>query len=336
MRVAVLHNEVSAQADPAERDVLVQAQAVQKALDRLGHEWFALGATLDLETLRRRLQERRPDVVFNLAESLGGSDRLALLVAAVLEAEDIPYTGSSTEGLFLTNHKLLAKERLARAGLPTPAWAVPARKSFGRPFENPDQHPFLPGTKFILKPVSEHASLGMDETAIVVYSGEEDLQRKLSAHSSRLATTCFAERYIDGREFNLSVLAGPSGPEVLPPAEIDFSAFPPGKARIVDYRAKWDEASFEFHHMFRRFDFPDSERRLLEELCRLARACWNLFGLRGYVRVDFRVDAQNRPWILEVNTNPCLSPDAGFAAALAQASIPFEEAVRRILADARP
>jgi len=66
----------------------------------------------------------------------------------------------------------------------------------------------------------------------------------------------------------------------------------------------------------------------------LARKCWIVFGLRGYVRVDFRVDRDGQPWILEINTNPCISPDAGFAAALAQAGIPYEEAIRRIVEDA--
>ena len=102
----------------------------------------------------------------------------------------------------------------------------------------------------------------------------------------------------------------------------------------MGHRAKWDEQSFEYHHTPPRFDFPPADQPLLERLTGLARQCWDLFGLRGYVRVDFRVDAAGRPWILEINANPCLSPDAGFAAALAQAGISFAEAVRCILADA--
>ena len=120
-----------------------------------------------------------------------------------------------------------------------------------------------------------------------------------------------------------------------PPAEIDFSAFPPGKPRIVGYAAKWRDDCFEFQHTPRRFDFDPSDGPLLERLRGLARECWRLFGLRGWARVDFRVDAAGQPWILEVNANPCLSPDAGFAAALARASISFDEAIRRILEDCR-
>src|SRR5262249_33644477 len=129
-------------------------------------------------------------------------------------------------------------------------------------------------------------------------------------------------------------LAGRNGPDVLPPAEIDFSAFPANKPHLVGYRAKWDPASFEYHHTPRRFDFPDSDSPLLERLAELARASWHLFELRGYARVDFRVDRDGWPWVLEINSNPCLSPDAGFAAALERARIPFAHAVQRILNDA--
>jgi D-alanine-D-alanine ligase len=121
---------------------------------------------------------------------------------------------------------------------------------------------------------------------------------------------------------------------VLPPAEIVFEGYGPDRPRIVDYRAKWDADSFEYTHTPRRFEFPETERLLLKRLTETALAAWRCFGLAGYARVDFRVDDGGRPWILEVNANPCLSPDAGFAAALERAGIPFAMAVDRILGDA--
>src|SRR5690606_39168042 len=145
---------------------------------------------------------------------------------------------------------------------------------------------------------------GMDDTA-VVRDDSRTVQQHLSEREKRFGREFFAEQFIAGREFNLSVLAGPNGPEVLPPAEIDFSAFPEGKPRIVGYAAKWADGSFEFDQTPRRFEFPRTDGPLLGELTRLARAVWQAFGLRGYARVDFRVDEQGRPWILEVNGNPC-------------------------------
>jgi D-alanine-D-alanine ligase len=72
----------------------------------------------------------------------------------------------------------------------------------------------------------------------------------------------------------------------------------------------------------------------LRELSHLKIECWRLFGLTGYARVDFRCDSQQRPWILEINTNPCISPDAGFAAALAHAGLSYEAGLQLILEDA--
>ena len=130
------------------------------------------------------------------------------------------------------------------------------------------------------------------------------------------------------------MLGGSRGPEVLPPAEIIFEGYTDAMPRIVDYRAKWDETAYAYHHTPRRFDFKPSDQSLLNHLEDLAIRCWHRFGLTGYARVDFRVDAAGAPWVLEVNANPCLSLDAGFAAALARAGIPYEGAIGRILDDA--
>jgi D-alanine-D-alanine ligase len=106
--------------------------------------------------------------------------------------------------------------------------------------------------------------------------------------------------------------------------------------QIVGYRAKWDEQSFEYQHTFRRVAFSPNDGLLLEQLADLTLRCWRVFDLRGYARVDFRVDAAGRPWVLEVNANPCLAPDSGFVAATQQAGYEFTQVVRRIIADSCP
>jgi D-alanine-D-alanine ligase len=141
----------------------------------------------------------------------------------------------------------------------------------------------------------------------------------------------FAERYIEGREFNLSLLGVGASPEVLPPAEIDFSTFPAEKPRIVGFDAKWLDSSFEFQNTPRHFEFPIADAALLRRLNDLAVACWRLFALRGYARVDFRVDESGQPWILEINTNPCIAPASGFAAALEQSGRAYAAGLQQII-----
>ncbi len=365
MRVAVLHNAVPDDAPLEDRDTLVQVETVVAVLSRLRHEAIALACTLDLAALHERLRRDRPDVVFNLVESLAEADSLAYLPLAVLDALSIPYTGSRTEAMFLTAHKVLAKQRLLAAGLPTPAWIeggivhegheaheekgekstivmLSAAKHLSGANEilrraqddNESSVSSCPScASWIIKGVWDQASRGMDDEAVLRDVAAADVRRRLGEWKARTGRPCFAEQFIEGREFNVAVLAGSSGPDVLPPAEIDFSAFPPEKPHIVGHRAKWQVDSFEYHNTPRHFEFDAADAPLLAQLQTLAAACWNLFALRGWVRVDFRVDRAGQPWILEINTNPCLSPDAGFAAALDNAAIPFDEAVQRILED---
>jgi D-alanine-D-alanine ligase len=325
MRVAILHNAVAPDAAPDDRDVLVQAAAVAEALVALGHRVEVVPCDLDLAA---RLAADPPDRVWNLVESLGGHGRLIAHVPALLDALRIPYAGAPAEAIHLTSNKLLGKALLGAAGLPVPptvaAWPGPT-------FTGAAPGGSGVGGMYVVKSVWEHASIGLDEDTLV--RGRLPDLELLAARAPALGGACLAEPFIDGREFNISVIGRDGEPQVLPPAEIDFGAFPPEKPRLVGYRAKWDEGSFEFHHTPRRFDFPESDAPLLAALADLARRAWLVLGLRGWARVDFRVDGRGRPFILEVNTNPCLSPDAGFAAALARAGITFEEAVARILDD---
>jgi D-alanine-D-alanine ligase len=323
MKITILHNAVADTDSVADRDVLVQVGSVEEALRTLGHEVRRLSCTLNLEIVEESLTQDRPELVFNLVESLGGSDRLGHLAAVLLEDLDLRYTGTPAAGLHLTNNKPRAKERLRAAGLPTPDWVVADGRS-GSTLAPP----------YIIKAIWEHASLGLDDHAVIASGDGSTACDQIASRSRQLGQTCFAERFIEGREFNLSLIATADGPRVLPPAEIDFSAFPAGKPKIVGYAAKWDERAMEFAGTPRRFDFPKTDAPLLDWLRTLAVECWQLFDLAGYARVDFRVDAKAQPWILEVNANPCLSPDAGFAAALARADVPLARAVEWIVEDA--
>ncbi len=321
LSVIVLHGAVPPEAPPDEQDTLVQAGSVARALEALGHRAEAMALTLDLGAAKTELEARRPDVVFNLVESVEGRGALIHLGVGLAEALGLACTGAGTGALLNTSNKLLAKRMLALAGLPTPRW-----------FEAGGPGAMDRPGPWIVKSVWEHGSIGIEDDGIV--NGAEVAADHLAQRASTRGGEWFAEEFIDGREFNVAMLASPRGPEVLPIGEIHFEDWPGGKPRIVNYAAKWREGSFEFEHTPRGFRFPPGDTALLGELRRLALACWRLFDLRGHARVDFRVDGAGRPWILEVNANPCISPDSGFAAMLAEAGIGYEEAVARIVVEA--
>lgn len=323
MKVVLLHDEVADHASPDEADTYAQLAAVETALASLGHTHSRIPITLNLAAAADRIRAERPDLVFNLAESVGASGRLIHLAPSLLDSLGLPYTGCPTDAVYCTSNKLLAKRLLAGAEISTPRAFTPDDLRRRTAIE--------PG-RYILKSVWEHASRGLDDDSVVTPSDAASLAAALTTRLPALAGEGFAEQYVDGREFNLSLLCG----ECLPPAEIVFEGYDAARPRIVGYRAKWDEDSFEYHHTPRRFDFPASDRPLLTALESIARDCWRLFSLRGYARVDFRVDPRGRPWVLEVNTNPCLSPDAGFAAALERAGLTMTDAVSRIIGASLP
>ena len=151
-------------------------------------------------------------------------------------------------------------------------------------------------------------------------------------------TALFAEAYIDGREFNVSLLATDDADghavDVLPVAEIRFIDFPADRPRILDYEAKWLPESAAYRGTVRHTLSPAEEPELTQQLGAIAQQVWTLFNLRGYARVDFRVDAAGQPWIVDINANPCLAPDAGFTAAAAAAGLTYDAVVRRIVAAA--
>jgi D-alanine-D-alanine ligase len=280
--------------------------------------------------MQRKLTVLAPQLVFNLVESLGGYGRLIDLFPSLLETLQLPYTGSGAEAVRLTSNNTAAKKQMRDVGLPTPVWFGPYPGAMSPSIEEGTTH----DRTWIIKSLWEHASIGLDRNSFVQTDSASTLMAEMTKRASALGGACFAEEFIAGREFNLSLLAGERGPIVLPAAEICFEGFDPGKPHIVDYQAKWAEDSFEYQNTPRNFDFTAEDASLLAELEKIALRCWDVFCLRGYGRVDFRVDSNNQPWILEINANPCISPDAGFVAALSRAGISFKEAVDAIVVDA--
>jgi D-alanine-D-alanine ligase len=303
---------------PDEADTIVTAEAIAAALRRLGYRSEVVKLDLDLAVVRQ-LAARHPLLVFNLADALDGDGGLGHIAPAALEHFRLAYTGAGMEAHHLVMTKATTKRLLAGAGLPTPRWSL-------------DGGGFAPTERVIVKSLAEHASLGMDAGSVV---SAAQAAQEILGRQRRFGGQFFAEAFVEGREFNLSVLETAGGPRVLPPAEILFVDFPPDRPRIVDYEAKWAPEAFAFNNTPRSFDFPAEDAALLAELEALTLRTWDLFGLTGYARVDFRVDAEGRPTILEINVNPCLAPDAGFVAAAERAGLGFDALIGAIVSTAR-
>jgi D-alanine-D-alanine ligase len=317
MRVLVLHSDVAPDAPPDELDTLITAEAVVQSLTRCGHHARRCAFDPHPKTLADALTDFRAEIAFNLVESVHGDGLLAAMAPAMLERAGVAFTGASAACLAATSDKLLSKQMLRAAGLPTAAWAEP-----------PGWKGLHPDRRYVVKSVTEDASLGLDDGAVV--EGVRVAARAIASkahHGGRW----FAEAYLDGREFNVALLEENGSVRILPIPEMRFEAWDESRPRIVGYTAKWDDASDDARNTVRVFGIEDSDAALASALADLALETWHLFRMRGYARIDFRLDEAGAPMILEANPNPCLEPKAGFAAAAFRAGLSYDTLIERIV-----
>ena len=323
--VLILHQRVTGGSLASDAGVLSEVAAVQEALDSLGvcHRVADAGS---IEDVVCAVSGGVEPVVFNLVESFTEHAETAAGVPAVCESFGRECTGADSAALALTLDKVQTREALTAAGVRVPAAAVvgigAAVSSNG-----------LPPGPWIVKPAASDASEGIRaETSVVCEPGRR-LAAAVEAVHAKLHQPALVEQLVGTREINVSLLENGGRVEVLPLAEIDFSAFPSSQPRVVDYAAKWEPESFAFRNTPRIIPagLPPG---LAEHIRELALAAWRSTGCRDYARVDFRLEDSGTVFALEVNANPDISPDAGFAAALDACSMPFVDFVGMVYRNA--
>ncbi len=282
---------------PTHDDIRGTVELVNRALGERGYEVVLLPVE-NTGAIGKLVRRAAPDVVFNLVEGIESDSEAEGAVARALEATGVPFTGCPAKAIDLALDKERAKELLRSWGLPVPA---------GRVMSAPGP---ADGLRFplIVKCLREDASLGLTDRSIV--RDEAQLREQVAFITETYRQPALVEEYLEGREFNLAIV-GPR-PLALPISEIDFSTMPAGKPRFVSYDAKWVPDSVEYRATVplcpAPIDGPSAAR-----LRRLALRAFRLCGCRDVARVDLRTDSNGKPFILEVNPNPDLSPDAGLA-----------------------
>ncbi|MDD5556518.1 MAG: ATP-grasp domain-containing protein [bacterium] len=321
--VAVIYNAYEPAAGAGHHEA---AESISHDAERVRAALAARGDRVSLVPLRRsvggflrRLRSLAPDLVFNLVEEAMGDCRHEMSVRALVDLLGLPCTGCGPLALGVCLDKALTKRILAAAGIPTPRFLV---ADGGAP-------PAIPrGMRppFFVKPVRHDASIGIGPESFV--SRPADLAPRCRAVAERYGQPALVEEYVEGRELNVALM-GNRLPVALPVSEIDMRGIPAGAPRVCDYRAKWIPGSSEYERTVPVCPAPLAprlERRVRET----ALACWRLLSCRGYARVDIRLDAAGTPYVLEVNPNPCISPDSGMARSAAAAGMGYAALIARI------
>jgi len=319
-RVAVLYNAPVLPREhrdyASEAGVVPTARAVLRALKTHGFRPFLLAAHPPAQRLVRSLVKKHPDLVFNLIEGFGGNSGGESHVTSLLELMGIPYTGCPPEAQSLGRSKARTKALLLGSGLPTARfWAV-------EPGDNLPVDPW-PGT-LIIKPEHEDASLGIHQDNVI--ATPLNLLIRVQRLQAEYGPRVLIEQYLPGREFNLGVIALPK-PISLPAAEILYLP-EPGTWPILTYEAKWHEGSKEDLASLPQCP-AEIDPALADTLGSLAVSAFRACGCRDYARVDFRLDGDGMPMILEVNPNPDLAPTAGLARAIVASGRDWGETVAK-------
>jgi len=327
-QVLIISNAPGAQSDGVE---VISEQAVADEVAAVQSTLVAMGIAVHHRPLRNAadaagLIAAQPNtIVFNLCEGLNGDSAFEMHLAALLELSGTPFTGNNALTLGLSRNKVLAKQLFAAAGISTPRW-VACRTV-------PDAIPDGLHFPLIVKPACEDASLGIFKDAVVrdLPALRRNVQTLLAKYPGSAA---LVEEFIAGREFNVALLPDGDTVTALPPSELDFSAMPAGQDRITSYEAKW----LEDHPLYQATPSrcpADITPQLRQRLHDCALAVFHCLDANAYGRVDFRVDAQERLYVLEFNPNPDITPGAGFSKALQAAGLSYRDFVSKALREAQ-
>ena len=336
MRVAVVFDTPYRQFGPADHDRQCALDLVNPkiepdqeyqlgdALRKRGHEVTFLGIRDDVVEALAWLRDNKVDVVFNAAESFRGRDALDYLVPALLESENVPFTGSPPQALMVTRNKAISKKVLRHHGL-----SVPDFRTY-RQNERVDKDP---GLRYpcIVKPLSTDGSMGISQASIV--RDLEQLSARVDFVVERWATA-IVEEFVEGRELYVGVVGNGEDARYLPILELVFDKDRTApEERIATVKAKWDDEYRAKMNIRMQLARPLSQKAQ-ERIAHTCRIAYGVLGLRDYGRLDLRVDQDDNVWVLEANANPYLSRDHELAMAAEKGGLSYEELIETIAGEA--
>jgi D-alanine-D-alanine ligase len=334
--VAVLANvkgesELPSDAPPdagAEFDRTETIQSIQKGLEAGGHRSVFIQADSDFI---QNIHKIRPSICFNIAEGLSGDGREAQ-VPAVLEMSGIPYTASRVVANAVSLEKTLTKRLWRDAGLPV----VPFQEI------QSEEDAIRPSLKYPLfvKPSREGTGMGVDLDAVV--EDEQALRQRVAYVIETYRQPALVETYLTGREFTVGILGSrevlrhtlrpylyeKDGFHRFPILEIEsHQSVTPG---VYGYKAKskdiWEKGAPGY------LCPADLDPKLVDRLQRLALRAHRVIGALDVSRVDFRLDEDGNPYLLEINTLPGLNPEVSDLCIMADAeNLPYEHLILEIL-----
>jgi D-alanine-D-alanine ligase len=316
LKIAILFWEERLQGAPKHDEVVDQLSG---AITEGGHKVSLIGINDDLRELLEKLDDKRPDLVFNVCERFADSDDYEMNVTAVLAMLGQPFTGTGPAGMALRQDKAVTKKLLRFHDVAYPNYATFDKSNL----ELTGKMRF----PLFVKPLHGDASLGIDDSSLVTEYAK--LVERINFVQTQLKVPALVEEYIEGREFYVGIL-GNENAVVLPIMELDFSKLPAEYPRIYGHEAKSETTDPRFAAV-NVIVATDLTPELRARIIRAGREAAYALKAQDYARVDIRVSAEGVPMVVEVNANPYLERTSAFALAALQAGMGYTTLTNRII-----
>ena len=293
---------------------------VTSTLEQMGHTLLQLGIKDDLGVIRKRIEEDKPHVVFNLLEHFHEVSGFDSHVVSYLELLRVPYTGCNPRGLILARDKSISKTLLASHRVPVPASAV---VPVGRKVRRPKQLVF----PLIVKSLTQDASIGISQASVV--EDDEKLRERVEFVHSSVGTDAIIEQFIEGRELYVGIL-GNVRLTVFPVWELQLDAMPDDAHRIATERVKWSP-KYQKKYRIRSGEVRDLPAATLDRIRHVCRRVYRILSMSGYGRIDLRLGADGRFWVIEAIPNPQIALGEFFPESAQRAGVSYPDLLQRII-----
>ena len=322
--LALLHDYLIPPDDVTGHDLLTvdwkTEYDVVSTLRDIGHEVRVLGIKDDLSVIRQAMNDFKPHIAFNMLENLHEVAVFDQNIVSYLELLRLPYTGCNSRGLMLSRDKALTKMLLTYHRLPV-AESVVFR--VGRAVHRPKRLAF----PLIVKSLTQDASIGISQASVV--EDDASLKERVKFIHRSIGTDAIVEHYIEGRELYVGIL-GNLRLRVFPVWELKFTKMPEDVHRIATERVKWS-TKYQKKHGITTGPATDLPEGLPEQIQRICRRVYRTLELSGYARIDLRLGADGRVYVLEANANPQLAYGEDFAESAEAAGMSYDDLLQEIM-----
>jgi D-alanine-D-alanine ligase len=286
-----------------ESEVVETAQEVASLID--GELFPVRDVREAIDALRRR----KPDLVFNLCEGVGGRADWEMHFGLALEMLGIRATGTDPLAAGICNDKILTKRILSAAGVSVP-----------KAYDGSDG-------VWIVKPSREDAGIGIDDASVC--RSHADVTERSRWVTETYRQPALVEEFIDGRELNQALFYSRDGIVMLPPGEVEFSRELKAEERVVGWKAKWAAGSREDLATVSRTGVIDDTLR--SDVASVSRKAVEVLSLGGYCRLDLRQRPSGELCVIDINPNPDIGRGTGFRKALQAAGIEFRDFLNELM-----